>query len=152
MKKFIFALFFTIMIISDVNAQSTLALQEKCAEGAKKFFLDRINLYGGRWGSFSDEKGRYWNNFESHYNKKLDKCFIRIDYSYHPKDWENEEAITSTEIFNVFEGTQIAMFNWGKKSKEEATVLCFYLGKCCTPRCDGDRWNFDNLIRPYMKE
>lgn len=35
-------------IVNIADAQSTLALQEKCAEGAKKFFLDRISGYGGK--------------------------------------------------------------------------------------------------------
>jgi hypothetical protein len=39
MKKLLLALFFTIVIVSPVNAQSTLPSQEKCAEGAKNFFL-----------------------------------------------------------------------------------------------------------------
>jgi hypothetical protein len=50
LKKLLLALFFTIVIVSPANAQSTLASQEKCAEGAKKFFFDRIQYYGGSWG------------------------------------------------------------------------------------------------------
>ena len=104
MKRLVLTVFFTIIMVSSVNAQSTLALQEKCAEGAKKFFLDRVNLYGGSWGNFRDEKGRGYNHFTSHYNKKFDKCLVRIDYYYFPKD-ESERVIRSTEIFDAFEGT-----------------------------------------------
>jgi len=72
MKTFIFALFFTIILVSPVNAQSTLALQEKCAEGAKKFIADPENMavYSG------------YSGYISHYSKKFDKCFIRISYYY----------------------------------------------------------------------
>jgi hypothetical protein len=37
-KKFVFVLFFIIIIISDTHAQSTLALQEKCAHEARETF------------------------------------------------------------------------------------------------------------------
>ena len=67
-KKLILALFLTIMMVSPVNAQSTLALEEKCAEGARKWFREHSSevIYG----------------HSSHYNKKLDKCFIRVDYFF----------------------------------------------------------------------
>jgi hypothetical protein len=68
MKSLFLAVFLTIIIVSSANAQSTLALQEKCAEGAKNFYNE--------WPKpkpFDIPLGYY-----SHYSKKLDKCFISI--------------------------------------------------------------------------
>jgi hypothetical protein len=79
----------SLFIPISAKAQSNLALQEKCAEGAKKYFFAQINSYGGSWGSFKDfggSEGLGMNHFTSHYNKKLDKCFIRIEFSFAPKD------------------------------------------------------------------
>jgi hypothetical protein len=51
MKRLFLVLFFTVVTVSSVSAQSTLALQEKCAEGAKKFFFERLQSYGTQtWG------------------------------------------------------------------------------------------------------
>ena len=49
MKELLLVLFSTIIFVSQANAQSTLALQEKCAEGAKKFFSE-------------NEKARFFHN------------------------------------------------------------------------------------------
>ncbi|HJX31205.1 MAG TPA: hypothetical protein VJ624_05055 [Thermodesulfobacteriota bacterium] len=51
MKKLLLALFFTIVIVSPLNAQSTLAQQEKCATGGKKFFLSVFKTMGVSGGA-----------------------------------------------------------------------------------------------------
>ena len=131
------------------NAQSTLALQEKCAEGAKKFFLQRINLYGGAWGSFSDEKALGSNSFTSHYNKKLDRCFIRIEWLYSPKDKKEDAPIYfGIEVFDVFGGKNIGCF-WRDQYKNYnwPVTRCEVETKNCT-----NEQEFKNLISPYMEE
>jgi len=143
MKKILLIVLFLCFLSVPVYAQITLALQEKCAEGAKKFFLERINSYGGSWGGFSDEKGHGYNHFTSHYNKKLDKCFIRLEYSYFPKD-KNEKVFRSIEIWNAFEGTRIG----GLLTPVELPYYdCTVAGKTCNSPSE-----FENLIRPYMEE
>lgn len=74
---FFLAMVVILAISPPVNAQSTLPLQEKCAEGAKKFYNE--------W----QQKNRpiFLGNpflplplgYTSHYSKKLDKCFISIN-------------------------------------------------------------------------
>jgi hypothetical protein len=127
-----------------VYAQSTLALQEKCAEGAKKFFLDRINLYGGSQGIFRDVTGVSLNDFTSHYNKKLDKCFLRIDYHHWPKD-KNESAINTTDIWNVFEGTLLGCVAYS--GLDLSVSPCKVENRTCI---SGNE--FEALIKPYMEE
>jgi hypothetical protein len=137
-------LLFTILIVSQTNAQSTLVLQEKCAQGAKKFFFDHINLYGGKWGSFNDETfGRGRNHFISHYNKKLDQCFIRIEFHSFPEG-KTHKAIDIIDIWNVFEGTRIG----GLSTPMESPYFdCTVAGKACNSPSE-----FENLVRPYMEE
>ena len=58
MKKVILGLFLMMIIISQANAQSTLLFQEKCAEGAKKIYIES----GGT--SFN---GHHYNNVAIHH-------------------------------------------------------------------------------------
>ena len=149
MKRLFLAVFFTAIIVSQVNAQSTLVLQEKCAEGAKRFFFERINFYGGSWGSFNNEKGLGWNDFSSHYNKRLDKCFIRIEWLYSPKDKKEDDPILfGIEVFDVFGGKNIGFF-WRDQYKNYnwPVTRCEVGTKNCT-----NEQEFKNLIRPYMEE
>jgi hypothetical protein len=120
------------------HAQSTLHLQEKCAEGAKKFFVEHISSYGGSVGSFKDEKGSGFNNFKSHYNEHLDKCFIRIGYSYFPKN-KNETVINSIELVNAFEGEVLGSFS--------PSLSCKVGNRTCKTLEE-----FEDYIRPYMEE
>ncbi len=142
MKRILVSLVVVILLIPiSSNAQSTLALQEKCAEGGEKFFFERIKLYGGCRGNFSDEKGHGYNQFTAHYNKKFDKCFIRIEYSYFPKD-KDEKSIKTIEIYDAFEGKRFARCSLSILSPIECKVgdtTCNSLSE------------FETLIKPYMK-
>jgi hypothetical protein len=157
MKRLFLVLFFTVAMVSPVNAQSTLALQEKCAEGAKKFFLERINFYGGSWGSFNNEKGWGWNDFTSHYNKKLDKCFILIKNIYSPKDKKEDDPIFySIELFDVYGGKQYGCF-WREQYKNFnwPVTRCEVGNKKCQSKSTSlglIENEFENLIRPYIEE
>ena len=134
MKRLFLVLFFTVVMVSPVNAQSTLALQEKCAEGAKKFFLEHIQFYGGSWGVFSNEEAFGSNSFTSHYNKTLDKCFIRIQCLYTRKDKKDDNAIYYTiELFDVFGGKQYGCF-WREQYKNYnwPVIRCEAEDKKCT--------------------
>lgn len=131
MKKLLLALLFTIMIVSPLNAQSTLPQQEKCAEGAKKFFLEFKNQHP------IDFLGAY----TCHYNKKLDKCFIRIIWDNLPKDIK-EPRRSGIEIYDVFE--EIRYGYWNKFDGNKSGMV----GK---KSCNSFE-EFENLIKPYMEE
>ncbi len=123
------------------GAQSSLALQEKCLETGKKFFLERIESYGGRWGSFSDQKGHGYNDFSTHYNEQLEKCFIRIEYSYFPKDRERKSTKV-IEIFDVFGGIRFANISLRILSPPDCKVE----NNPCNSLSE-----FETLIEPYMQ-
>jgi hypothetical protein len=146
-------LFFVLAIIpvyakSNLDAKSKV-LQEKCAEEAKKFFLERIDLYGGTWGEFSNENEFGWNKFQSHYNRELDKCFIRIVCTRYPKNRKEDEPIFySIELFDVFEGEKYGSF-W----REQYKNYNWPLTRCevGTNKCTNEQ-EFENLIRSYMEQ
>ena len=132
MRKLVLALFFTILIISDANAQSTLALQEKCAEGALKYYREAIVPYL----ESKDKVGMLY-----HYNKKLDRCFIRVS---HIK--ENYDVVE--EIYDVYENRLIAAFvkSQGIWNIEDKFI---FFDKMKYP---SELKKFNNLIKPYMEE
>jgi rubredoxin len=140
MKKLILALFFTIMMVYSASAQSTLALQEKCAEGAKKFFFE----FKGQYRSDSN----LWPDYTSHYNKKLDRCFIHIFVSTF-KDGKEENL--SQYLFDVFEaGQQSNTLAYGRFQKfpdRTKTPVCKVGDKICHSEAE-----FEALIKPYMEE
>ncbi len=144
MKKGIIYLtlfFFGNIFSSFLYAQSTLGLQEKCAEGAKKFFFEHLSSYGGTWGHFSDEKEWGWNRFTSHYNKRLDECFIRIDYHFSRKDTTKEKDISGSDVWNAFEETFLAGYS------APPFMRCEVREQTCN-----SQYEFENLLRPYMEE
>ena len=172
MKTLFFVLFFIIMVASPLNAQSTLALQEKCAEGAKKVF----NRWGWKEGISS---------YESHYNKKLDKCFIHA-YSTTYKDNQVHIYETVGDVFGnkeyalysaLFEKKQDSPFKGIAPQKEDTYVLAnrsCILGDKQFNSINGMEFNkqtkswenpkiielyqdpikkkFDDWVKPYMEE
>jgi hypothetical protein len=112
MKRLLLAVFLTILMVSQVNAQSTLALQKQCADEAKRE-VSGINVELA---------------YECHYNRKLDKCFIKI---YYPKG-------SSTILKNIFDNKVIG-FHSGS--------VCYVENKECISSIE-----FEVLIMPYMEE
>ncbi len=118
-----------------------MSLQAKCAEVAKKFFFEHLSSYGGSWGHFNNEKEQGWNRFKSHYNKRLDKCFIRIDYHLTRKDTTREEDFSGSDIWDAFEEMYLGGYSAPPFMKCEVGEQI-----CNSPQ------EFENLLRPYMEE
>jgi hypothetical protein len=120
MKRLLLALFLTAVMVSSVNAQSTLALQEKCAEGAKKYV--------------SEAYAKFEIAYSYHYNKKLDKCFVKIiHFVFGSPNW--------VEVVNVFENIGIGLYSPPPKP------FCNVEGIEC-----GSPDEFEILIKPYMED
>jgi hypothetical protein len=139
MLKIIVALgiFVSILTVIPVYAQSTLALQEKCTEGAKTF-VQRLDSF---------------TSYESHYNKKLDKCFIRVGFYFgqikedvklgNGKTTSLKHPHWMVALYNVFDGKMIGNCAYIGMEKQECWVDN---SKCKTND------EFENLIHPYMEE
>lgn len=113
----------SLLIPISVNAQSTLPLQQKCSEGAHRF-LERHSFKG-------------IINHVSHYNKKLDRCFIRIDYFLDSED-------VGISLDDVFEWKSIGSFY---RKQDGEIIRCYVGNKSCETRDE-----FEALIKPYMEE
>ncbi len=136
---------YALPVVNIAYAQSTLALQEKCAEGAKKLFL----ASGYKLGTWVDEsKNIQSSNFECHYDKKLDKCFILVKYIVLPQKLEDDPAwyflflidVYGRKEFGAFRREQRKNFNWFVRHCEVNSEKC------------SSEEEFRNLIRPYMEE
>jgi len=141
MKKILLIALFLCFLSVPVHAQSTLALQENCAEGAKKFFFEFKERYRSDSGLFPD--------YTCHYNKKLDRCFIHIFVITINKDGKEENP--SQYLYDVFTtGTQSANLAYGRFQKfpdRTRTPVCKVGDKTCHSEAE-----FEALIKPYMEE
>ena len=128
-------------MVNIANAQSTLALQEKCAEGARKIVSETVT---GCPPIYSGEKYLMYCEYKSHYNKKLDKCFIRFDIKTTWLDTAPGQLKGRTDelvqIIDVFEHKMIGEYDSGWGKNEVA-------GRNCNSRTE-----FENLIKLYMEE
>ena len=136
MKKILLAIILVICSCGMANAQSTLALQEKCANAAKEYYESRSKNPDCR------------PIYESHYNKKLDKCFILVKTFCTPFS-------NSMELIDVFERKVYGHFIVGRNGCSKAWVDCEGLGM--GKLCDDDKkcktWReVEALIKPYMEE
>ena len=110
----------SLLIPNSVKSQSTLTLQKMCAEEAKKFVSDIQVEFA----------------CDYHYNRKLDKCFIKIMYL--------EKGVTVT-LTNVLENKLVGHFN--SENYNVKPVFCSVGGKNCNSWAE-----FEALIKPYMEE
>lgn len=153
--------------VNTANAQSTLALQEKCAEGAKKFFVESEKTIqfaspNKELGYWYDDGGYGITEYIAHYNKKFDKCFILIKSQYN-RTWEsrsknirakreNRRATLMQALFDVFEGIEVAVFDeWRDFHNAKIEGDLFYRCDVGTKRCKSLE-EFQRLIKPYMEE
>ena len=139
MKRLFLVLFFTIVMASQLNAQSTLALQEKCMKAAKEFFVS---------GGYSVDKDVYWN-FTCHYNKKLDKCFI-LTVGFSNKKNEQGETPFYNFLDDVFEGKTYAHYVAFASDDNPGGLKPFFCNVkevFCTSLPE-----FNVLIKPYIED
>jgi hypothetical protein len=153
MKEFVVGLILLFAVTGHAYAQSTLTLQEKCASEARenferKYCGDQSQIYPQ--GCFvMDLFGTYYWSYESHYNKKLDKCFLlahgHTGYKFKP-------MFNDYSLFDVFDGRVYATF-FARIGYEKSLLPYPDVAECGV----GDKQcksleEFENLIHAYMKE
>jgi hypothetical protein len=159
MKKKLFGgiliLFFVGVLVSQANAQGTLALQEKCSKAAEEMFYKGYKTTMTK----SETLGTCINSYENHYNKKLDKCFI-LDRS---DCFKKDESSLFISLWDVFEQKEYATYSAFRDKEGFLTGRFCKLGEI---RLDGFgevlkvhgkyqdpvKQQFDNYIKPYMEE
>ena len=172
MKRLFLPVFFLCLMVSSVNAQGTLTLQEKCLDAAESSFLSE---HPSRIEN-DEELGRCLWYYECHYNNGLDKCFIltrgncvKEDESYfiiymvdvlEQKEYasysckydkkgvlEWRRCHLGEEQFNVLKG-----FEFNKQTKEWDITSQAYKYSLENPFSDPMKETFDKWIKPYMEE
>ena len=133
----VLGIFILVLAVIPAYAQSTLALQEKCAEGAKTF-VERLNAV---------------TTYNSHYNKKLDRYFMRAGFYLGQTEenvkFGNGKSITlkhprwMVALYNVFDGKMIGNCAYIGAEKQECWV-----GNTKCKTID----EFEILINPYMED
>ena len=123
--KYFFASLMLCFALSEYSyAQDPSALQEKCTESARKYL--EMHSSEGVIGHVS------------HYNKKLDKCFIRIDYFFFIL------GCSAVGLIDAFEWKSMGSFF---QIKDEILVSCYVGRNACSSRTE-----FESLIKSYMEE
>ena len=119
---FLFVTVCSLLVTPLADAQSTLALQERCAESATKLV--------------SENPSKLVSEF--HYNGKLNQCFVMIKY----KDIRKKIMLNLT---NVFENKQVGLYI--SEDYEKKPVICIVGNNECNSLSE-----FETLIKPYMEE
>lgn len=118
-------------------------LQEWCGESAGNYFK---RFYGTGYYKSSDSTNIYY--YESHYNRKLKKCFVLLKGEFIPHNTEDKEMhgiTTSKELWDSNETTLYGCFL--KFNKFKKPLKCVVLGRDCNSE---NEW--DSLVKPYMGE
>jgi hypothetical protein len=124
------------------NAVADYDLQAKCAHDSKIWFNEN-------WGH--PEKDTLLLNYSNHYNKRLNKCFIIVEYhhSLFGLSWANNES-----VWDIYENSEYGsvivthMIYQNPEFREEESVgSCKVYGKDCKTLDE-----FDNLARPYLND
>ena len=153
MKEFVVGLILLFAVSGHAYAQSTLTLQEKCANEARenferKYCGDQSQIYPS--GCFTvDLFGTYYWSYESHYNKKLNKCFLLAHgHTY----YKGLPTFNDYSLIDVFEWKVYAIY-FARTGYDKNLSLYPDVAECSV----GDKQcksleEFENLIHAYMKE
>jgi hypothetical protein len=131
------------------NATADFDLQAKCSQDSKAWFNEN-------WAGTRNDKDTILLDFSNHYNKKLNKCFILVEYHYDShfagkggSSWTND-----MELWDIYENSRYGSFgeNHYTYSKPEPSShndvsTCEVLGNKCTLHDE-----FNNLVRPYVND
>ena len=118
-------------------------LREWCDEAAENYFK---RIYGSGYYKSSEAISLYYSI--SHYNRKLNKCFVLLTGQFFPRTMEEMEKhgiTTDKELWDINENT---LYGWFIKfSKFKKPLNCRLLGKDCNSE---SQW--DSFVKPYMEE
>jgi hypothetical protein len=122
----------TTSVYGAASIKEIYELQEKCGKSSAEFFK---HMYG----SGHEVKG-ILQFYDCHYNKKLNKCFIRIGNICNNEEGKQESLML--ELHDVQGNKQYGFF-----SESSDKMTCLVLDKICRSK---EQWN--TLAKPYMEE
>jgi hypothetical protein len=136
----ILIVFFTTSVLSIVgcnnqNPKEQYQLQEQCGKRCEEYFK---NENGN--GTIND-KEQFGNvSYQSHYNRKMNKCLILLNEKGIKKN--NDKIYKMNTLLDVNEKKKFGFFyNFG------TLTFCDVLEKKCKSE---EEWN--SLVKPYMEE
>lgn len=121
-------------------------LTAKCSKDARAWFNE----------NWSRDKNTILLDFTNHYNVKLNKCFILVEFHYtstnagqNGDSWTNDMALTDVyENWKYADFTENHITTWKPKYNfNKEVITCDVQGQKCKT---GDEFN--NLVRPYMND
>ena len=119
--------------ISEKKIKEEYDLQERCGKQCEEFFKDE---YGN--GVIDEEGELEKTNYQYHYNKKLNKCFIVLTTNGLVK---NDNKIYKIKVFIDVNENQ----DYGSFYNIGTFTICNVLDKKCISESE-----WDLLVKPYM--
>ena len=121
-------------------------LQERCKKGVETWFQKE----GGKKGIHEDKDFVTVINYQNHYNKKLNRCFILVTTGV--RDKKSKTDTLHYGLFDINENKQYADFLIDMKSRyKEGVGWVLEPGSSNAISCN-EKGTWDKLVRPYMEE
>jgi len=127
---------------SNSTPSVSLELQEKCARQAREEF------------KHEGLEGKQLADFSNHYNPKLGKCFVEVEYT----DAKTGGIFVSKTVVDAFEGKVYASYMWNNNTKKKywevpplkcsVTMLSGEETQC---HSDDGPGGFNALVKQYME-
>jgi hypothetical protein len=128
----------------DVRGQS-LQEQAICAQQAEKAFQAYNNVSDPHYKLLTSA-------YQSHYNKKINKCLVLIN----EMSVMNEEFMETAELIDAFENRQFANYiratKQGRKSWEAEPLNCVLRPSLNNETLCSSRREFDAFVSTYMDQ
>jgi hypothetical protein len=117
--------------------QTMLEQDQQCSKGAKEFFDAN---------GFANNKSALADEYENHFNKRLNKCFVLVRINTLP----GNALFLHRALFDVYDGKTIAEYDKrvpiGTAEYEVKPFSCSMLDK----NCQTDE-EFDAFVKTYME-
>lgn len=116
--------------------------QAKCSKDARVWFNE----------NWQRDKTTTYLDFENHYNKKLGKCFIFVQWNYN--DDAGPSWYSDSLLANIYENAKVANFHVYHEynrdpgvASSDRMVSCHINGVNCKSSDE-----FEKTMRPYMSD
>jgi len=129
--------------VSDEKLKDDYVLQERCGKRSEEWVKSK---YGDSNYSSQTPIGIMTFEYENHYNKKLNKCFVLIYKNTTFND--NSGNSREQELYDVNENKQYGFVSYiFSKSKGDTKTICSFFGENCDKK-----GGWYSLIIPYMEK
>lgn len=111
-------------------------LQERCGKSCRERFMHE-------WGKEGPQRSKDGNistvTYNAHYNAKLNKCFMVVNY------WDG--PYTDIALWEIHENKEYGFFRHFRNDDSKTRPHCMVAGQRCSTET-----HFKEMIKPYMEE